>query len=125
MFIRLPKGQSNRVISLHGKALDIIRLPDGSTSKEHHSIGGFNVALVVIHDISKPPPYSSDSNPSDEYWNSFTQLAEAVTDDRMVDEPLHSLMNKICDAIANGVYLFDLNKEKTFYSYDEAQKTNL
>ncbi len=119
MFIRLSKGESNLVISLHGKALDIIRLPDGSTSEEHRSIGGFNVALVVIHDVSKPPPPYFDGDPNDnKYWNGFTKLAEAVTDNRMVDEPLHPLLNKICDAIANGTHLFDLDNEQTFIPYD-------
>ena len=119
MFIRLPRGRSNLVISLHGRALDIIRLPDDSASKGHRSIGGFNVALVVIHDLSKPPSYYCE-NPNDEYWDSFTQLAEAETDNRMVDEPLHPLLTDICAAIIERVPLYDLNDKRTFISYKEA-----
>ena len=126
MFIRLPKGKADLVISLHGKALDIIRLPDKSASKKHQSISGFNVALVVIHDVSKAPlPFYSDNDLPGEYWDSFTQLAEAETDNRMVTEPLQPLLNKICDAIANGEHLFDLNNEKTFIPYDKALKRGM
>jgi hypothetical protein len=118
MFIRQPRGQSNRVISLHGKALDIIRLPEESVSKKHI---GFNMALVIIHDLSNPPNYSEQGE--DGYWKSFTQLAEVETDNRMVSSPLKPLLNKICDAMARGDVLFDLENEKTsFINYENAQK---
>ncbi|MDE0084456.1 MAG: hypothetical protein OXU23_01995 [Candidatus Poribacteria bacterium] len=120
MFIRLPRLKSNRVIDLQGKALEIIRLPDESASEKHREQNrGFNVALVVIHDVSKPPSYIKDK-PDNEYWYSFTQLAEAETDITMLDIPLFPLMDEICDAIEKGRHLFTLNNEQAFVPYDKA-----
>ena len=44
MFLRLPN--SDQIISLVGKALDIIRLPDKAD-------GTMRYALVIVYDIAK------------------------------------------------------------------------
>ena len=52
MFVRLTGSNSHKIIGLHGKLIDIIRLPkymhQDNTKK-------FSVAMVVIHDLSKHP----------------------------------------------------------------------
>ena len=79
------------------------------------------MALVIIHDISNPPPNYSQEN-DNEYWNSFTKLVEVETDNGMESSPLKPLLDKICDAIARGVSLFDLENEKTYINHADAIK---
>lgn len=75
MFIRL---KNDKVISLIGKGLDIIRLPD----KDDTGIT-MQYALVIVHNIADPPPpagsYSDGSD--DAYWKKFEVIAKCETED--------------------------------------------
>ena len=76
MFIRL---QNDRVISLSGKALDIIRLPD----KDKLGIK-MHFALVIVHNTADPPPPAAahkKDGPNDAYWKKFEIIAECETHD--------------------------------------------
>ena len=129
MFIKLKRSESNKVISLQGKSLDIIRLPQ-SPGQQNSSF--FTVALVVIHDISKHPNTILDaldiskistiktySEIPEEYWNSFTILAKSEANNQAVFSGLLPLFDKICMSIKDGMYLFDLENEKTYFDINE------
>ena len=129
MFIRLKRGESNRIVSLHGKVLDIIRLPQ-VPSQQNTRI--FTVALVLIHDISNPPCNIIDISEINtikdhaeipqSYWDSFTILARSESDNQIVDGALIPLLDEISEAIMYGSKLFDLENVKTYFNIEEASE---
>ena len=124
MFLRLPN--SDKVISLVGKGLDIIRLPDPTDQ------GGGMVrmlyALVIVHNTADPPPAApayQDPRSKDAYWKKFEVIAECETHDAgeiRLGQPLEPLLDKIYHAIRRGEHLLDLRKEKTYLSLDDVQE---
>lgn len=116
MFIRL---RNDKVISLSGKGLDIIRLPD-----EDEFALKMRFALVIVHNTADPPPPagSLDDRSDDVYWSKFEIIAECETHDAgriRLGEPLEPLLDKICEAISAGVHLLDWRSEKTYITFDE------
>ena len=125
MFLRLP--ESNKVISLVGKGLDIIRLPDPPDLGSRSFTMLF--ALVVVHNTADPPPPAAPAHQEfrakDAYWKKFEVIAECETHDAgeiRLGQPLEPLLDKICDAIDKGVQLLDWRKEKTYITFDEVLK---
>ena len=116
MFIRL---RNDKVISLSGKALDIIRLPDKDSSGIK-----MQFALVIVHNTPDAPPpaaYPNDGS-NDDYWKKFEIIAECETHDAgeiRLGEPLEPLLDKICEAISEGCHLLDWRSEKTYITFDE------
>ena len=113
MFIRL---RNDKVISLSGKGLDIIRLPDKNPQQ-------MQFALVIVHNTADRPPaaYSGDRS-NDAYWNKFEIIAECETLDAgeiRLGEPLEPLLDKICEAIREGCHLLDWRSEKTYITFKE------
>ena len=122
MFIRL---RNDKVISLSGKALDIIRLPD----KDETGIP-MQFALVIVHNTadSPPPAASRDDGSNNAYWDKFEIVAECESLDAgeiRLGGPLEPLLDKICDAISNGQRLLDWRSEKTYITFDEVQKMSI
>lgn len=121
MFIRL---KNDKVISLSGKALAIIRLPD----RDNTGIT-MQFALVIVHNTADPPPpaASETDGSNDAYWNKFEILAECVTHDAgeiRLGDPLEPLLDKICDALRVGAHLLDWRSEKTYLTFDDVLKMN-
>ena len=119
MFIRLSNSE---VISLIGKALDIIRLPD----KDDNGII-MNFALVVVHNTADPPSPagSAEDGYNTDYWDKFTIIAECETHDAgeiRLGQPLHPLMDKICNTIESGYHFLDLRDEKLYITFQEVQE---
>jgi len=122
MFLRLPN--SDKVISLVGKALDIIRLPD-----KEDTGNTMQFALVIVHNTADPPPSEApayqEPRSKDAYWKKFSVIAECETHEAgemSLGEPLRPLLDKICDAIRRGDHLLDLRTEKTYLSLADVQK---
>ena len=119
MFIRLPN--SDQVISLLGKGLDIIRLPDKDETMRY--------ALVIVHNTADPPPTAppayQDFRSEDAYWKKFEVIVECEAQNVGVilrGQPLEPLLDKICDAIRRGDHLLDLRKEKAYLSLADIQE---
>lgn len=109
MFIRLPK--SDKVISLIGKGLDIIRLPDNDATGVT-----MRFALVIVHNTADPPPIAGrkKDGTDDAYWQKFEIIQECETLDageNRLGRPLEPLLDKICNAISQDVALLDLRSE--------------
>ena len=121
MFIRL---RGDKVISLSGKALDIIRLPDPTEHFTH-----MQFALVIVHNTADPPPPAiSEKNPDQSYWDKFEIIAECESIDAgeiRLGEPLRPLLDKICEAISEGRHLLDWRNEKTHITFKEVQEMSL
>ena len=122
MFLRVP--HCDKVISLLGKGLDIIKLPD-----EKDAGSTMIYALVIVHNTADPPPPAppahQDFRQKDAYWKKFEVIAECETHDAgaiRLGQPLEPLLDKICEAIKRGDHLLDLRKEKTYLSLAEVQK---
>ena len=119
MFIRLA---DDKVISLIGKGLDIIRLPDRDPN-------GIEMlfALVIVHNTANPPPpaaYREDGS-NGEYWSKFEIIAECETQDAgeiRLGQPLEPLLDKICTAISKDQCLLDWRSETTYITFDEVLK---
>ena len=116
MFLRVPN--CDQVISLVGKGLDIIKLPD-----EKDAGSTMIYALVIVHNTADPPPPAppahQDFRQKDAYWKKFEVIAECESDDAgdiRLGQPLRPLLDKICEAIEKGVPLLDLRSEKTYLS---------
>ena len=119
MFIRL---RDDKVNSLSGKGLSIIRLPD----KDQTGIT-MQYALVIVHNTADPPPLaaSSEDGYNDAYWNKFEIITECETLDAgeiRLGEPLEPLLDKICDAIHAGYHLLDWRCEETYITLAEVQE---
>ena len=52
MFLRPAEPNNYEFISAHGKSIEVIRLPKYSHQDNTHN---FSVAIVLVHDMSKPP----------------------------------------------------------------------
>ena len=121
MFIRL---RDDKVISLSGKALDIIRLPD----EDEHSTR-MRFALVIVHNTADSPSLAACRNGSNQtYWDKFEIIAECETLDAgevRLGEPLRPLLDKICEAISEGRHLLDWRTEKTYITFAEVQKMSI
>lgn len=119
MFLRL---KNDKVISLVGKALDIIRLPDKDDTGNT-----MQFALVIVHNTADPPRQAPDPRAAtdDNYWNKFEIIAECETQDAgdiSLGQPLEPLLEKICSAIHAGDHLLDLRSEKTYLSLADVQE---
>lgn len=121
MFIRL---KNDKVISLLGKGLEIIRLPD-----EDDTSITMRYALVIVHNTADPPPPAApahqDFRSKDAYWKKFEIIAECQTQDAgkiRLGQPLEPLLDKICHAIRKGDHLLDLRNEKTYLSLANVQE---
>lgn len=70
MFLRL---KNDKVISLSGKALDIIRLPD----KEDTGLT-MQFALVIVHNTADPPPPAAPAHQEfrsqEAYWKKLEKI---------------------------------------------------
>ena len=130
MFVRPASPSDYKLISLHGKSIEVIRLP-----KHMHqdNTDRFSVAIVLVHDMSRPPssfhvsPYSNSFQAfgpenatqeerdkiKDEYRNSFTVLYEkefGKDEISSIEEPFKPILDKLWDAIKNKDTYFDLNE---------------
>ena len=121
MFLRL---KNDKVISLVGKALDIIRLPD-----KEDTGNTMQFALVIVHNTAEPPPPAApayqEPRSEDAYWKKFEVIAECETQDAgdiSLGQPLEPLLDKICSAIHAGDHLLDLRSEKTYLSLADVQE---
>ena len=121
MFIRL---KDDKVISLLGKGLDIIRLPD-----KDETGSPMIYALVIVHNTADPPPAAApayqEPRSEDAYWKKFEVIVECEAIDAgdiRLGEPLEPLLDKICDAIRRGDHLLDLRKEKAYLSLADVQE---
>ena len=119
MFIRL---KNDKVISLIGKGLDIIRLPD----KDKLGIT-MHYALVIVHNTADPPPPAAHpSHGSDDaYWDKFEILTECETHDAgrvRLGQPLETLLDKICDLLQADCNFYDWRSEPTYISLAEVIK---
>lgn len=120
MFLRIPN--SDKVIRLLGKGLDIIRLPD-----ENDTGITMQYALVIVHNTADPPPLAASKNDgtNNAYWQKFEIIAQCETQDAgeiRLGQPLEPLLDKICDAIRRGDHLLDLRTEKTYLSLADVQE---
>ena len=120
MFIRLPR--SDKVISLVGKGLDIIRLPDKDDTELT-----MQFALVLIHNTADPPPPAAlDEHRSDDaYWNKFEIIAECETHEAgeiRLGQPLEPLLDEICQAIEAGVRVLDWRSKTKYITFAEVQE---
>ena len=130
MFVR-PASRSNyKLISLYGKSIEVIRLPK---YMHQDNTDKFSVAIVLVHDMSRPPfsfhvsPYSNSFQAfgpenatqeerdkiKDEYWNSFTVLYEkefGKNEISSIEEPFKPILDKLWDAIKNKDTYFDFNE---------------
>ena len=131
MFIKPASPSDYKVISLHGKAIEIIHLPK---YKHQDNTDNFSVAMVLVHEMSRPPssfhvsPYSNSFQAfgpknatqeerdkiKDEYWNSFTVLYEkefGKDEISSIEEPFKPILDKLWEAIKNKDPYFDFNEQ--------------
>ena len=130
MFVRPTSSSDYELISLHGKSIEVIRLPK---YMHQDNTDRFSVAIVLVHDMSRPPssfdvsPYGNSflafgpedatqeerDKIKDEYWNSFTVLDEkefGKDEIRFIEEPFTPILDKLWDAIKNKDTYFDFNE---------------
>lgn len=132
MFVKPDLSFSNlQLISLHGKSIEVIRLPK---YMHQDNTDRFSVAIVLVHDMSRPPSSFHDVNLysnsfqsfgpenatqeekdkiKDEYWNSFTVLySKEFGKDEIssIEEPFKPILNKLWDAMKNKAPYFDFNE---------------
>lgn len=130
MFVKPENPSDCKLVSLHGKSIEVIRLPK---YMHQDNTDKYSVAIVLVHDISKPlysykvSPYgnsllaygSKDDTPEEkdrvkeDFRNSFTILLEREfgTDEiKSLDEPFIPILDKLWDAIKNGDKYFDFNE---------------
>ena len=130
MFVRPASSSDHKLISLHGKSIEVIRLPK---YMHQDNTDRFSVAIVLVHEMSIPPssfhvsPYSNSFQAfgpknatqeerdkiKDEYWNSFTVLYEkefGKDEISSIEEPFKPILNKLWDAIKNKDPYFDFNE---------------
>ena len=130
MFVRPASPSQQKLISLHGKSIEIIRLPK---SMPQDNTDRFSVAIVLVHEMSRPPSsfhvsHSSNSFQAfgprnatqeekdkikDEYWKSFTVLYEkefGKDEISSIEEPFKPILDKLWDAIKNKDLYFDFNE---------------
>ena len=122
MFLRVPN--CDKVISLLGKGLDIIRLPDKDDTGNT-----MQFALVIVHNTADPPPTTApphlDFRQKDAYWAKFEGIAECESHDAgdiRLGQPLEPLLDKICAALRRGEHLLDVRSEKTYLSLADVQE---
>ncbi len=135
MFLRPAEPNNYEFISAHGidahgKSIKVIPLPK-SMPQDNTPI--FSVAIVLIHDMSRPPcsfHVSIHANSfqaygakdatqeerdqiKEEYWNSFTILCKKEFRRGEIsnpEEPFRPILDKLWDAIKNGDTCFDFNE---------------
>ena len=52
MFVRPASPSDDKLISLHGKSIEMIRLPK---YRHQDNTDRFSVAIVLVHEMSRPP----------------------------------------------------------------------
>lgn len=130
MFVRPASPSDYNLVSLHGKSIQAIRLPK---YMHQDNTDNFSVAIVLVHDMSRPPdsfnvsisansfqtfgPRDATSEERDqikkEYWNSFTILYEkefGKDEISYVEEPFRPILDKLWDAIKNEDTYFDFSE---------------
>lgn len=125
MFVR-PVDSKYKFISLHGKSIEVIRLPK---FMPQDNTDNFSVAIVLVHDMSRPPSsfdvsiyansfqtFGSEEvreQVEEDYRNSFTILYEkefGKDEISSVVQPFIPILDKLWDAIKNGDTCFDFNE---------------
>ena len=135
MYLRPAEPNNYEFISAHGidargKSIKVIRLPKYMHQDNTHN---FSVAIVLVHDISKPP-YSYNVSPygnsfqaygldgdlpevkdqvKKDFWNSFTILYEkefGLDEISTIEEPFRPILDKLWKAIDDGLTCFDFNE---------------
>lgn len=126
MFVRPASPSDHKLISLHGKSIEMIRLPK---YRHQDNTDIFSVAIVLVHEMSRPPssfhvsPYSNSFQAfgpknatqeerdkiKDEYWNSFTVLYEKEFEKDEISS-IEAILDKLWDAIKNKDPYFDFNE---------------
>lgn len=117
MFIRLNRSESCGIISLHGRQLDIIKLPDATPADAVN----FTMAIVVIHE---PQDVNLGMFATEHDWDKFTVLVKCETDTVMGHFPLMPVLDQICNEIKTNAKLFDLEDldvGTTFINHEKAQ----
>lgn len=131
LFLRPAQPNNHEYISAHGQSIKVIRLPKYMHQDNTHR---FSVAIVLVHDISKPPDsfdvsiyansfqsFGSIEEVSQEeiekrkkdFWNSFTILYErefGKDEITHVEEPFIPILDKLWKAIKDGENYFDFNE---------------
>ena len=136
MFLRPVEPDNYEFISVaHGKSIKVIRLPKYMHQDDTLN---FSVAIVLVHDMSRPPSSfavsvhansfqaygASDATQEErdqikeDYWNSFTILYDkefGLDEISTIEEPFRPILDKLWEAIKDGENYFDFNEHINLY----------
>ena len=135
LFLRPAEPNNYEYISVHGQSIKVIRLPK---YMHQDNTPNFSVAIVLVHDMSRPPSSfvvsiyansfqaygASDATQEErdqikeEYLNSFTILYDkefGLDEISTIEEPFRPILDKLWEAIKDGEKYFDFNEHINLY----------